>query len=534
MNTIKRFLQMAAVAVVCTVFAIDANAMPTKGNMIPDNAVVAVKVSADQIFNKALGNEMSPVRDYWNMLKSALSGQLSQFGEIGETAREYLKNPALFGIDIEEPVVLSASCDLQSFVEENPACEVYAVALLDDRDAFVNLTDILAAYAGGMLGAEITKEDLAPFYTYYELYKEDDIAVDLAVTAKAAVLRLKVDPTQRYANLKASMLNLFLNDGPAKTAGLNDFYAVPSDFAVWMNVDETIDSLMPLLAQEEPEAAAALLPYVKMYKGSSCLIDLNFMPGKTVLSTRVYGSDELKENMTRFVDVPSENYLMSMPATSAVVVNLALKNLDILVNELCAQNADMQVLFAELVEEYGFDKALLAGFPGTLTASAQPIIVNDEYDIAAKLCVECDSDVWGYAELYLDELGENVAPFEYQIDNQLYVRYKRDEAAEIEYNWYFPVVKEFSFAKTELATQIKNGGVVVNLAALPTDLLLALFEDLEEELGVTFTRQQILDFCSSIVYSLSDDFMGASVTFNMGDQQHNLLEKALLSIVEAF
>jgi hypothetical protein len=531
MKSIKRFLQAAALAVVCAVFANDANAMPSKGNMIPDKAVMAVKVSPDQLFNKALGDEMSPVRAYWNMLKSALYGELSELGSVGETAKQYLKNPALFGINLVEPVVVSCTCDMESFIEENPACELYAVALLDDRDAFINIIDLLMAYAGDAMPVPVTKEELTAFYTYYDIYKEDEVSVDLAVTANAAILRLKVDPTQNFSGLKASMLNLFLSSGPAKTEGLKAFYAVPSDFAIWMNLDGAVDSLMPLLAEAEPEAAAAILPYVEMYEGSSCLIDLNFLPGKTVLSTRVFGSDVLKENMTKYFTVPSDKYLKSMPASSAAVVNLAIKDFDALVKDLCAQNVEVQTLFEELEAEYGFDKALLAGFPGTLTLAAHPISVYDQYDVAAKLCVECDGNVWEYAELYLDVLAENAGPNKYLVEDQVYVTYADDRAA-LEYNWYHPVVAEYSFAETELAAQIKNGGCVINLAAFPDELLLTLFEEFAEELGVTLTRQQILDICSSIVYSLSDDFMGASFTLNMNDKEHNLLEKALLTIVQ--
>ena len=71
----------------------------------------------------------------------------------------------------------------------------------------------------------------------------------------------------------------------------------------------------------------------------------------------------------------------------------------------------------------------------------------------------------------------------------------------------------------------------VDLAAIPA-------RDLEKyvrrEFGVRMTREQILDLCSSAVLTTSDDFMSATLTVNMNDKDHNLLEKIALTAVSSF
>ena len=41
------------------------------------------------------------------------------------------------------------------------------------------------------------------------------------------------------------------------------------------------------------------------------------------------------------------------------------------------------------------------------------------------------------------------------------------------------------------------------------------------------TGRELLEYASSLVIVPSADFMGATITLNMGDQSHNLLEKAV-------
>ena len=144
MFSLKRFLQLSAVAAVAVLMVACAGgdkSTPSKGNMIPDNAVAAVKVDFDLLLNKALGDENSPLRDYWNMAKSGLSGQMRGYGELGEYARKIINDPTLSGIQVDEPVVVSCAYDMQHITYDDPTVDVYMVALLDDRSAFINLLD---------------------------------------------------------------------------------------------------------------------------------------------------------------------------------------------------------------------------------------------------------------------------------------------------------------------------------------------------------------------------------------------------------
>ena len=156
MFSLKRFSQLIAVAAVSVFMVACAGgdkSTPSKGNMIPDNAVVAVKVDFDLLLNKALGDENSPLRDYWNMAKSGLSGQMRGYGEVGEYVRKIINDPALSGIEVDEPVVVSCAYDMQNIPYVDPSVDVYMVALLEDRSAFIKVVDAVMNYA-------ILEEDL--------------------------------------------------------------------------------------------------------------------------------------------------------------------------------------------------------------------------------------------------------------------------------------------------------------------------------------------------------------------------------------
>ena len=160
----------------------------TKGNMIPDNAVIAMKVDADQLWNKALGDEGSDMRNYWNMGKSMLSMSAGELGEIGDVVRKVLKDPAALGVCMEEPMVLSVAADLVDVYNEEVDVEVCLVALLDDSGAFVNVVDAVMDVANeeGELG--MSKEVVSDSYTYYSAVIDEGVSLDLGVSAESAVL----------------------------------------------------------------------------------------------------------------------------------------------------------------------------------------------------------------------------------------------------------------------------------------------------------------------------------------------------------
>ena len=62
----------------------------SENNMIPDNAVFALKIDAQQLWEKALGNPDSEFRLTWNMAKSYVPMYAASLGVIGTIAADFV------------------------------------------------------------------------------------------------------------------------------------------------------------------------------------------------------------------------------------------------------------------------------------------------------------------------------------------------------------------------------------------------------------------------------------------------------------
>ena len=379
----------------------------------------------------------------------------------------------------------------------------------------------------------ITKVELGS-YTYYELLSEYGTTVDLGVAAKAAVLRIRENGSESGDALKESFVNMFANGGPEKTKGLKKFYDADEEVALWVNIDGAMTAAMPLLEDElDSMSFSKLQSYRDIYKGASAVTTLAFNDGKTVLNCNVYGSALLEETATKYNKPASDKYLKMMPASSALVLNVALKDFDGLVDQLCAESEDVQDLFEEIVDEFDFDENLLKGFPGTITLALDGRTLSYRSEPGFMLCVEADRNVWTYAESYLEEFAESQGDDTYSIDDEIYFFYEGDHMTLVDAETMYtaPMSGTNSFAETEFGAQIKNGGLFLNLAAIPSNDLVKFFR---REFDLRMSKEEILGFCSSAVLTTSDDFMSATLTLNMNDKEHNLLEKIALSAVPTF
>ena len=536
MFSLKRFLQLTAVAAVSVFMVACAGgdkSTPSKGNMIPDNAVVALKVDFDLLLNKALGDENSPLRDYWNMAKSGLSGQMRGYGEVGEYVRKIINDPALSGIEVDEPVVVSCAYDMQNIPYVDPSVDVYMVALLEDRSAFIKVVDAVMNYAILEEDMNVSKVELGS-YTYYEFLSEYDTAVDLGVAAKAAVLRIRENGYESGDALKESFVNLFANGGPEKSKGLKKFYGTEEEVALWVDLEGAMNSAMPLFVEElDPMTLSKIHASKEVYKGASVVADLAFNDGQTVVNCNVYGSDLLKETATKYNKPASDKYLKKVPASAALVLNLAIKDLDVLFDQLCAESRDIQDMYNDLAMEFGFNKNLLKGLTGTITLALDGRTLSYRSEPGLMLCVEAERNVWTYAQSYLDEFAERQSADKYSVDDQIYFLYEDDHMTMVDAKTMYttPVAGTNSFADTEFGAQIKNSGLYLNLAAIPSNDLVKFFR---REFDLRLSREQILGFCSSVVLTTSDDFMSTTLTLNMNDKEHNLLEKIALEAVPTF
>ena len=532
MSGLKKMLQLVAIvaASACMVACSVDKTTPSKGNMIPDNAVVAVKVDLDQLLNKALGDENSPLRDYWNAAKSGLSGQMRGYGQIGDVAREIIKNPEVSGIQVDEPVVISCSYDMRNIEYDDPSFDLYMVALLDDRSAFVKVADAVAAYARDEEDLNVKKENLGS-YTYYEIMSEYGNSLDLGVADKAAVLRLRVNALDGGLRMKDSFAAMFANGGPEKTEGLKEFYDAEQDVAVWVALDAALDSAMPLIEEELDYASVSKLQaYAQMYDDASAVLALDFKEGKTVLNCNIYGSDQLKDAVTKYNKPASDKYLKKMPASAALVANFAIKDFAGLVDMMCAESEELEEIYEESVWEFDFDESLLGGFPGNVSVALDVKSLAYRSEPGFMVCVEADRNVWRYLETYLDEVAEYQGDDVYSVDDEVYVVYEDGHITLVDAETMStaPMEGTHSFADTEFGDQIEKGGAFVNLASVPGNDLVKF---VRREFGLRLSREQILNICSSVVLTTSDDFMSSTLTLNMKDGEHNLLENiALLAL----
>lgn len=499
--------------------------LATKDNMIPDNAVVAVKVMPEQLWEKALGDPDSQARQLLNMMKVGLSMSAGELGELGDDISSIMKDASSLGLDLTAPVVISLSGDLEKIETEEASVEMCMVALLSDKDAFVSLLDATLDFAEDNAGFEVKKSTDAGF-AHYELYAEEGAYFDLAVTSESVIFRFSYDTLSESKNLKKSMSELFADGG--KKAGVEEFYASKADLAVWGDFAGLMNTVMPALEMADAAEVQMLKEYLPMYEDASMMVTLNFEDGATVLEMMMKGSEAMIATAQKYNAAASDTYFKYLPATSVFVANFAIKDFPGLIDEICQSNPEYKETFEYLKESMGIDEEFLAGFPGLIT------IALDGYGIDRKevpgfvAFMECSETVWDFAAGFLGEVAEQVGTNQYNVNDMFYVAYEEPAIIIVEKE---TLARSFdgtasSFANVPLASEISKGGFVINVDAIPGYLL----DSLADELEMDFTGDDLLEYLSSVVVTSSDDHMSAKVILNMNDKEHNLLEK----VVELF
>ena len=511
MFAIRRFMQLTAVvaAAVMMVSCATEAKKPTfadEGNMIPDNAVIAMKVNAQQLIDKVAGDPDSKLYEYLQEYK----GQMPF-------------DAASLGINLDVPVVISCSADIQDVKRGDASFEAYAVALLDDSNAFVKSIDEVTAMFK-LMGVSVVKEAVDN-NTYYKSSFEKGMYVDVAVSPKAVVIRYTYNESAVEAGLKDSMFKLFANGGPQQSEGLDEFYLTKCDLAMWLDAGVLVDMVMPLLDAYEPKSAAQLKSYMPMYEGWSTVAELNFEDGKTALTFKTFGSEQMNLYATKYNAVPNGKLLKHVPATAAFVGNIAIKDFPGLVDELCSMSDEYAYMFEYLSEEYGVNEELLAGMPGTITVAVDGTYIDTLEYPGFMVSVECDRNVWEFAKQYLAEEAEKLDEDAYCVEDKFYVFYDEGFVNLVDSNMAMVVIigNDISFADTKLGADIQNGGFAFNLAALPAHVV----ESVAQEIDLNMTAEDILEYVSSVTVTTSQDFMSATITVNMEDTEHNLLEKVV-------
>ena len=528
----KKIMKLTAIVAVAMTMASCAGKkeLASKGNMIPEGSVFAMKVDANQLWDKAMGEPGSPAHQLWGMAKMGLNMQLPEMGELGQKIREMVDDPATLGIAVDEPVVVSVNPTYVDVQREEFALEAYMVALLDNSEAFISVLDAAVAFVQEEEDFTVTKTVVSDNYTHYEFLVDEEGTLDLGVSDESVVLRLTYTtiPSTEPVDLKASLPTLFANGGPADSEGLEDFYASQADLATWMDMEPLLNMCLPILDMVEPGSSDQLKAYMPMYKGASFVADLTFKPGQTVLQFKVFGSEEMKAYAQKYNAVASDKYFKYLPASSVLVCNVALKDLAGLVKEMGAMNEQYAMVFNSLDEDFGFDEQLLAGLPGVITFALDGKDVDQREIPGFVAFAECDRNVWEFVEDYLAEVANYECADTYCIEGQMYIGYA-DGGMYIAdaSNYTMNNVKSYNFSDTKWADVIAKGGAVVDLEVLPASLL----DSLASEVEYYMTGRELLEYVNSVVITSSDDHMQATLTLNMGDKEHNLLEKLVLEAV---
>ena len=523
----RKFIKLTAVAAAALIMASCGKdpQLATKGNMVPDGAVLAMKLNADQLFNKALGAENSQTRQLWNMGKSMASMSLSQFGELGNVALQILNDPAALGACIEEPVVISFYVDFESaMTTNNPDVEMYLVALLENKAAFEKVVDTVIPFAE-QEGMMKTVKDASEAYTHYILVDDDDVSLDLGVTNESAVFRFKAGVKDAGISMKDSMVALFANKESADSEGLDAFYASEGELAMWFDMETCMNAVMPLMASVQPESAAQINELMPMLANASFVTDLSFLEGQTVLGLQVFGSQEMKDYSKKYNAVPSGKFLKYMPASSAIVGSAAIKNLPELMDQMCGMNPEFAELFDELEVMFGVDKDFLAGISGDIAFALDGKDLGLNEIPGFMVAIECERNIWDFVQEEIVEEAHCVGSDMYNIMNVAYLAYMDGHIVLADPDTMSAVSLggTDSFAETALAKEIQNGGVVMNLEALPIPVL----DMFAKEIDANMSGEELLDFVSSVVVASYNDNMSAKLILNMGDKQHNFLEKLI-------
>lgn len=530
MNIFKNCMKLAAV--VAAVMFISAcgggdkkNVKVTQaseGNMVPSGAVLAVKVSPEQLWNKAFGDKYSSASMMMLQYKEDLNYSLYKMGELGDKFADILEDPAKSGVSMKKPIVLSIADKSpdQGFGDDAPFDEICLVAMLDDRDAFADVVETVKDLADER-GVSFSKDVVNDTYTYYQL-NAMTMYFDIAIAENSAVVRISIND----GDVKTSMLELFADDS---SEGKEAFCRSASDLALWLDMENLMALIESTADLDLDEAPAQLAEAMELLKKSSIVADLTFKDGETLIQLEVFGSEEMKANAMKYNGESTGRYFEYMPDNSVMVANIAMKDLDGLIDELKKDN-DLKSYF-KMFEAEGIDDDFYKGLPGQVTFALCADGI-DQHDVPG-FCValECDENVWAFVEEKLMDVAESFGENTYVIDDQVLVSYANNTLTIINDIAYSSLYTYGSFENDPLAEDIAKGGFVIDIAALPGSLLDSFASD---EVAYYMTGRDLLEYFSSAVITASDDHMSATITLNMNDRRHNLLEKVLNFVAENY
>lgn len=532
MKGMFKFIAVAAAALMMAACGNDKEySQASEGNMIPDNAVIAMKVNAAQIWDKALGAEDSQLRQAWDEAKSLVPIYAAAMGEVGTLVSDAITDPAKLGINLDAPAVVSVSADVMNIKEEKAVVEVCLALLLDDSKAFVNCVDKVLDLAKKEAGLIMNKEVVDDAYTYYSCSPEKDVYVDMGIADNSVTVRIQGGTLAKDADHKASMMGLYANGGPAKTEGLDAFYAANGELTAWVDFQAFAETIIPVVESEEPMIAAQMKQYMPMYKGLSYVTDLSFKNGQTVLQMDMFGSEEMVAYTQKYSVAASDKYLADIPFIPMVAVNIAMKDFAGMVNEMCAKDKQIKEGF-DYLKTLGIDENLFAGFPGNITFALEGCSLEQSDMPGMILMMDCGENVWEYIKPYLEMYCDEPVPGIYCYANEFCVKYEDGTIKAADLDTFIAAfvngIYGYDYAQSYLGGEIAEGGMVFDL----TQLDKADLADLADEVDRDFTAEDLLGFINSVVVTIAPDHMSSTLTLNMGDKNQNLIGKIVQYVAE--
>ena len=524
--------------------------------LAPEDAVFAAKVDVKSIYEKSLGDGSAASENIMQNLQAALM-QAGAPTPVENILKKALNNPmTAFGLNLNQPVLVSATMDVAS---ENVG--VYFSLPLSDKALFCMILDQVYAKASksseydseydyyGRENLSPSKETLSGGTDFYFFGGAADNYACCAVAGNAAVVYVSNQSLGKNGQAgKAAIEKLLSQSGSCTGAGFDAFMASQDDLAIWYDVDSLLDMAMPMIKQEDMSLYAVLEMLKPYFEGVSVRGSLDFEKGKTVVGFSVDGPQQMKDMVAKYTAVPSDKFFSTLPASSVVAANIAIskKALSDTWTELL-NDPSIGAYLKQGAAQFGIGEEFISGLPGTITAG---LTVGADGNPVGALAIECDKYVYdtvmnlleahsGMVEstgldtymIYEEEYdydsynyyyGYSPTPVKTRIASVVYV----NGAAIITTDSMLGVQTGYRSAASRL---ISNGGFVLDVVNLPSDLMNELTKELSSELHMWINPSMVLDWVSSVSLTAKDG-LNTELSVNMGDQQHNILQKLIAVI----
>ena len=492
---------------------------------VPEDANLAAKVNVESLWDKAFKDNDLSLRKIVAAAQFEINEEReSDWGasdEVLNFLENFLKNPDVAGIDFSSPVVVSGVIN----VEENDE-DAFISFLLNDSDAFLKIANSLYKQECENMSEyssyepdKFTLGDGAKGFTF------PSERLGLAVDENAAVIVIPDHFGENGKNAKRLLTKLFSQENTCQKPGFDKFAAASDDVSAWVDYDEFTDELKKELRREFGFGASVAMGYLPDTQGMYSIAGLNFENGKAVLTAELSGNEEFVDMMTSYYKSASTVGFKYLPYNAAFAFNIATDN-DAFVDFWNEQKNGEFGRYIKELEAQGLNEDLIAGLPGVICGALDGNSINSSMP-QFTLFAEFDEDTYSLIKEILEDYGglEQVSKDVYT-EGHVYVVFNSDGILVMDAETFeMTGGKELrsNFNDSKLASSIANGGLAVNLAALPEREL----RSFAREMGLR-NSQELLEYASTM--SMSYDENSFEMVVEMDDENSTLLKKLATEI----